>query len=106
VCQLLDIDYGFGMRCEVDDDDRTIVGELVTDQPGSHDIDAVLSHLAQVEGVDRADIATITDEGCDETLGIRLDFDLEVLLGCFNQHVMSAENMLGLLGSMGIPRVA
>jgi phosphoserine phosphatase len=106
VCRLLDIDYGYGMRHEVDDDDRTIIGELITDQPGSHDIDAVLSHLAQVEGVDRSDIATITDEGCDKTLGIRLDFDLEILLDCFNQHVMSAENMLGLLGSFGIPSLA
>ncbi|MFV1967890.1 MAG: ACT domain-containing protein [Pirellulaceae bacterium] len=103
---LLDIDYAYGMRHEVDDDERALIGELVTDEPGSHDIDAVLSHLAGVEHVDREDITTITDEGCSETLGIRLDFDLEILLECFNQHAMSPENMLGLLGSFGIPTVA
>jgi phosphoserine phosphatase len=103
--QKLDIDYAYGMHHEVDDDERTLIGELVADEPGSHDIDAVLTHLAGVEHVDREDITTITDEGCRETLGIRLEFDLEVLLECFNQHAMSSENMLGLLGSFGIPTV-
>ena len=105
VRNLLDIDYAYGIRHEVDDDERTIGGELITDGPGCHDMDAVLSHLVAAENVDREDITTITDEGCAQTPGIRLDLDLEVLLDCFNRHAMSPENMIGLLGSFGIPSV-
>ena len=99
----LDLDYAYGIRHQVDDDARTIGGELVTEEPGSHDIDTVLSQLTELENVDRQDITIITDEGCAETPGIRLDFNLEILLDCFNQHVTSKENMIGLLGSFGAP---
>ena len=70
---------------EVDDDERVIIGELNTDEPGSHDIDAVLSHLSANEKIDREDITTITDEGCAETPGIRLEFDLEILLDFYDR---------------------
>ena len=99
----LDLDYAYGVRHQVDDDARTIGDELLTDEPGSHDIDTVLSHLTELECVEREDITIITDEGSAETPGIRLDFNLEILLNCFNQHVMSTENMIGLLGSFGVP---
>ena len=43
----------------------------MTDELGSHDIDAVLAQLLQWEDVDQEDITIITDEGCSETPGIR-----------------------------------
>ena len=63
----------------------------------------MLSRLGTVERLDQDDITIITDEGCDQPPGIRLDFKLDILLDCFNQHVMSTENLLGLLGSFGVP---
>ena len=101
----MEIDYAYGTGLQVDDDARILIGELATDQPGSHDIDGVLSQLRTVEKLDQDDITIITDQGCDEAPGIRLDFKLEILLDCFNQHVMSKENLLGLLGGFGIPNL-
>jgi hypothetical protein len=101
----LDIDYAYGIGHDVDDDARTLVGDVITDDLGSHDIDGVLSHLTLKEGVDREDVTVITDQGCVETPGIRLHFDLGVLLDCYNKHAMSKENLLGLLGSFGIPQL-
>jgi phosphoserine phosphatase len=99
----MEIGYAYGTGLQVDDDARILIGELATDEPGSHDIDGVLSRLRTMEKLGQEDITIITDEGCDETPGIRLDFKLEILLDCFNQHVMSKENLLGLLGGFGIP---
>ena len=94
----------FGVPIAVDDDARTYVGDVALDQIGSLDVDAVLSHLVNMEYVDQDDITILTDESCEATPGIRLTFDLDILLGSFNQRILSKENMLGLLGSFGIPR--
>jgi phosphoserine phosphatase len=100
----LDIDHAFGVPLEIDDDERVVIGELSADESASHDLAGVLSYLQTTEDIDADDITTVDDEGCDETPGIRLDFDLEILLDCFNQRVMSKQNLIGLLGSFGIPR--
>ena len=98
----LDLDYAFGMPHAIDDDARTLTGELLTEEPGAHDIDAVLSQVATLESVEPDDITIITDEGCARTPGIRLEFGLDVLLDCFNRHALSRENVLGLLAGCGI----
>jgi phosphoserine phosphatase len=103
VRKLTEIDYAYGTSVQVDDDARVLVGELSTDDLGGHDIDTVLSRLRTVEKLDQEDITIITDEGCDRPPGIRFDFPLEIVLDCFNQHVVSQENLLGLLGSFGLP---
>jgi phosphoserine phosphatase len=105
VCKQLDIDHTFGIQLQVDDDARVLIGELASDESGSHDMTSIVSGLQSSENVDAEDITIITDEESDETPGIRLDFDLEILLDCFNQRVMSKQNLLGLLGSFGIPSV-
>ena len=101
----LDLDYVYGTCHEVDDDTRTLVGELSTERLGGHALDMVLSHLTAVEKVGRDDVTVITDEGCDETPGIRVEVNLEVLLDCVNKRVMSRDNLIGVLGSFGIPRL-
>ena len=98
----IDLDYAFGTPIEVDDDERALGGEIVTDELGSHDVDAVRSHLLATEGVEPDDVTTLTDEGCEQPPGIRLTLDLDVLLRAFNERVVSKEDMLGLLGSFGV----
>ncbi len=98
----LDLDYAFGVPIEVDDDERAIGGEIATDELGSHDVDAVLAHLVESDGVEPDDVTTLADTGCDEPPGIRLTLDLDVLLRSFNERIVSKENMLGLLGSFGV----
>ena len=101
----MEIDYAYGTGIVVDDDARVLVGELATDVPGSHDIDAVLARLRTVERLEQEDITIITDDGCDQPPGIRLDFQLDILLDCVNQHVVSKENLLGLVAGFGLPNL-
>lgn len=102
LCRRLDLDYAFGIPIEVDDDARTLGGEVVTEELGSHDLQAVLAHLIDAEQVAPEDITTLTDQDCDQPPGIRLTLDLDVLLRSFNERIVSKENMLGLLGSFGV----
>lgn len=99
----LDLDYAFGTCHEVDDDTRTLVGELSSERLDGHALDTVLTRLTGAEKVSRDDVTIITDEGCEATPGIRVEFNLEVLLDCMNKRVMSRDNLVGLLGSFGIP---
>ena len=100
----LDLDYAFGIPHRVDDDARTLTDELTTAEPGIHDMDAVLSQVARLEKVQPDDITILTDEGCPETPGIRLDYHLDVLLDCHNRRALSQENLLGLLAAFGMPQ--
>ena len=102
---VLDLDYAYGIPHEVDDDARTMGADLVTDGLGSHNVDAIIAHLRREENVDQEDITIITDAGCTEPPGLRIQFNLEVLLECFNQRILSKENMIGLLGSFGTPKL-
>lgn len=105
LCRKLDLDYAYGIRLEVDDDARLLVGELAAEESGIHDLGSVISRLQVLEGVAADEITVIDDRGCDEIPGIRLTWDLEKLLGCYNQRIMSPQNLLGLLGSFGVPHV-
>ena len=102
---VLDLDYAYGIPHEVDDDARTMGADLVLDDLGSHDVDAIITHLQRAENVDQEDITVISDDGCIEPPGLRIQFNLEVLLECFNQRILSKQNMIGLLGSFGTPRL-
>ena len=105
LCKKLDIDHAFGSPLQVDDDARVLIGELAAGEAGSRDLQSTIAALQAEEHVDVDDVTTITDGESNETLGLRLRFDLEILLDCLNQRVMSKQNLLGLLGSFGIPTV-
>jgi hypothetical protein len=57
------------------------------------------------EGVSREDITVITDLAAGETAppGIHPLFDMKLFLDFFNQHILSRETLLGVLGSFGVP---
>ena len=97
------LDHAYGIGHDIDHDARTVVGTLNTDAPGAQDIDAVLSQIADSEGLDCDDITIVTDDGCRDTPGIRVDIDLNVWLDAWNQRILSRDNLLGLLGCFGIP---
>lgn len=100
----LDLDYAYGVPHVVDDDARTLTDELALAEPGIHDMDAVLSQVMALEKVEQDDITILTDEGCAETPGLRLDFHLDVLLDCYNGRALSQQNLLGLLAGLGMPQ--
>ncbi len=99
----LAIDYSFGVTLPVDDDSGAIIGTLPADARRGREGDVVRGHLTKQESVDEDDITVVSDLGAAEPPGIRLSFDLEQLLGFYNTRVLSRENVLGLLGSFGIP---
>jgi len=100
----LDIDYCFGIKVRVDDDTRTIVGELDPDADKNRNRERIIAGIAEKESIDQEGITIISDEGFRETPGIRLSFDMAILLDGYNKHVISREKLLGILGSFGIPR--
>jgi len=100
----LDIDYCFGVNARVDDDTRTIIGELDPDAERSRSRERIIAHLAEKESIDQDDITVVTEEGFSEVPGIGLSFDMAVLLDGYNNHVISKEKLLGILGSFGLPR--
>jgi len=96
----LAIDHAYGTPIAEDDDARTLTGV-----PGPiKDVDSIISRLTAEEGVDRDDITIITDDGCAQTPGIRLELDIGVWLDCLNQRILSRDNLAGLIDSFGIRR--
>ena len=104
IARQLDIDHAYGVGHAVDGEGR-ILAQLITDQPGCHDMARVLSQLTAAEQVPREDITIINDDECPETPGIRLAFDLPLLLQGYRQQAMSRDHVIGLLGSFGLPRL-
>jgi len=101
----LGIDYCFGVSLVENDDAMTVTGEMEDAALQSLDQEAIIATLARQEGVAADDITVITD--ADSPLGtppgLRLHFDMKVLLDYYNQHILSRESLIGLLGSFGIP---
>jgi phosphoserine phosphatase len=103
----LDIDYAFGFELPVDDDSKTLVGDIAPGVLSPLKLSAIIENLAATEKVEREDITIISDRGRDDprTPGIRLDFNMKVILDFHNQHILSRDALTGLLRSFGIPRL-
>ena len=105
VRQRLDIDYAFGYDLLVDDDSKTIVGDLHAGVLQGIDRTAIISSVMGLEAVREEDITVISDQDIDypQTPGIRLEFNMKDMLDFMNQHILSKEALTGLLRSFGIP---
>jgi phosphoserine phosphatase len=104
----LDIDYCFGIDIPVDDDAKMIIGGLSVDELKIPDRQQIFAKLKERESVGEEDITIITDLDMQTlgTPGIRLQFNMKIILDYFNQHILNREALIGLLGSFGIPRLA
>ena len=102
----LGIDYVFGFDLPIDDDSQSIVGDLPAGMMKPLDRTKIISSLKTAERVEGEDITIISDLDRDypSTPGIRLFFNMKVLLDLINQHALSSESLTGLLRSFGIPR--
>ncbi len=103
----LDIDYAFGFELPVDDDSKALVGDIAPGVLEDLDPPAIIADLMRAEKIDREDITVIsdTDRPYTQTPGIRLEFDMKVILDFFNQHILSRDALTGLLRSLGTPRL-
>ena len=85
-----------------------IIGGLSVDELKIPDRQQIFAKLKERESVGEEDITIITDLDMQTlgTPGIRLQFNMKIILDYFNQHILNREALIGLLGSFGIPRLA
>lgn len=98
----LGIDHAFGVALPVDDDSRTITGDVPAGSAAG-DVERVIAALADAEGVSRDDVTVVSGAAGQSTPGIRLTFDLGTLLDLHNKRAVTKENLVGILGSFGVP---
>jgi len=101
----LGIDYCFGVPLVENDDAMTVTGELEDSALQNLERGTIIADLASREGVLPDDITVISDDpdSGESPPGLRLHFDMKVLLDYYNQHILSRESLIGLLASFGIP---
>jgi hypothetical protein len=99
------LDHCYCVELEINDDSRTVRGEIAAEKIASRSIDNIKSQVAQIEQVDVEDVSIVSDKELPEPLGLRIDLNLEKLLSMYNKHVISKDNLIGLLGSLGVQRV-
>jgi len=100
------LDRCFGYRLPVNDDTRALTSEPdAAFDPA--DRRSVIASLLASEGLTDEDITVIEDVGASESEppGIRVEFNMRVALDYLNQHVVSRDQLLGLLGAFGAPRL-
>jgi len=101
----LDIDYYYGFDLPADEDTNLITKEINIKDLALPELDSVINEFAAKEKIDKSDITIISDKDAvfTDTPGIRLNFNLKVILDYFNQHILSKENILGIMSIFGIP---
>ena len=65
------------------------------------------SNIKAAERIEEEDITVISDQDREypSTPGIRLSFNMKVMLDLVNQHALSTDSLAGMLRSFGIPRI-
>ncbi len=104
----LGLDICIGVPLLENDDALVMTGDLDDGALDRLEPEAVIARLMAQEAVARQDITLISDEDFPAAPppGLRLRFDMKVLLEYYNQHILSRETLIGILGSFGIPRAA
>jgi phosphoserine phosphatase len=103
----LGIDYAFGFELPVDDDSQAIIGDLPAGLMHPLERSKIISNIKAAERIEEEDITVISDQDREypSTPGIRLSFNMKVMLDLVNQHALSTDSLAGMLRSFGIPRI-
>ncbi|MEA2101713.1 MAG: ACT domain-containing protein [Thermodesulfobacteriota bacterium] len=99
----LGIDFCSGFDLGCDDDSRVICEAEDPDWLKRNNREMFIDTLVRDESIDRQDITIISDLGLDVIPGLRLDMDMNVILDYVNEHILSREALIGVLGCFGIP---
>jgi phosphoserine phosphatase len=100
------LDACYGYRASVNDDAQTFTG-AISPHHDPQDRRRVLGGFLQREGIAEEDVTVLGDQvsAGAGTPGIRIDFDMKALLDYYNQRCMGRDQLIGLLGGFGVPRV-
>jgi ACT domain-containing protein len=101
----LALDHCYGVEAPMDEDAMTFTGEPSGEALAAPDREGVIAELCAREGVGRDDITLVSDQGLGELAppGIHVVFDTRLFLDFLNQHVLSRESLVGVLGAFGPP---
>lgn len=99
----LGIDHAYGYPLPMDDDSKCVTGEGPWRDLSGKYLEQLVGEVVAAEGIDREDVAVISDHGVGETPGVRLEFKLGQILDYYNKKIISQDALLGMLGSFGIP---
>ena len=100
------LDACYGYRASVNDDAQAFTG-AISPHHDPQDRRRILGGFLQREGIAEEDVTVLGDaESAGRgTPGIRIDFDMKALLDYYNQRVIGREQLIGLLGSFGVPHL-
>jgi predicted amino acid-binding ACT domain protein len=99
------LDACYGYRAAVNDDAQAFTGAL-SPHHDPQDRRRVLGGFLQREGIAEEDVTVLGSDGTGGgTPGIRVAFDTKALLDYYNQRCIGRTQLVGLLGSFGVPRV-
>ncbi len=101
----LGLDHCSGIEAPVDEDAMVFAGAPLGDELHALGRERIIAALMAREGLVREDITLVSDLGLGEAAppGIHLVFDIRLFLGYLNQHVLSRETLVGVLGAFGPP---
>jgi phosphoserine phosphatase len=99
------LDHCYGVAAPVDEDAMTFAGEPSGERLSALGRERIFQELKAREGVAREDVTLVSDLGFGESAppGIHLVFDTRLFLDFLNQHVLSRESLVGVLGAFGPP---
>jgi phosphoserine phosphatase len=100
----LGLDYSYGVGLRIDDDSRTVSGLIAAEEVINRSINVLQEQIAQKEYIEKDDVTVVSDKNLPIMPGLRIEISLEMILDMVNKHVISKDNLIGLLGSFGIPR--
>ncbi|MGD0820166.1 MAG: ACT domain-containing protein [Desulfomonilia bacterium] len=102
----LGIDYVYAFELPIDDDSQAVIGDLPAGLMQPVERAKIIAGIMKAERIDEEDITIISDKDIDypSTPGIRLIFNMKVMLDLVNQHALSKDSLTGLLRGFGIPR--
>lgn len=100
------LDACYGYRASVNDDAQAFTG-AISPHHDPQDRRRLLGGFLQREGIAEEDVTLLGDEVAagEGTPGIRIEFDMKAVLDYFNQRCIGRGQLVGLLGSFGVPRL-
>ena len=101
----LGLEYAIGIDIDINNDSQTISGSIPLEEHKKIHLNSISQTIIEKEKIIAEDITVISDNNFSNTPGIHLKLNLEKLLNQFNDHVISRENMQGILGLFGSPNI-
>ncbi len=105
----LGLDFSVGFPVSLNSDTKALIGVQNNAENiisiDTLDIEKITGQLIKTENVNKDEITIINDNKDKQSNppGLGLEFNMKQILDYYNQHVLTRENLIGILGSFGVP---